>query len=197
MPRGIYIHHTHQGYQKGHKTNLGKHWELSNETIKKHRKRWTSYLINGFKKGNKIGLGNKSRTGMLPWNKGIKYTKELCNKISEAHKGLKHSKEHIQKISNALKGHNVSDETRKKIGLANDKGKTSLHLRIRESKEYSNWRRDVFIRDRFTCQNCGITHTYIEAHHIKPFSKFPELRLDINNGLTLCEECHNKTKKEV
>ena len=33
----------------------------------------------------------------------------------------------------------------------------------------------------------------LEADHIKSFSICPEGRLDINNGRTLCEECHKKT----
>ena len=33
----------------------------------------------------------------------------------------------------------------------------------------------------------------LNADHIKPFSLFPELRFDLNNGRTLCVECHKKT----
>jgi len=61
------------------------------------------------------------------------------------------------------------------------------------STEYKKWRRDVFVRDEFTCQECKRNGGYLTAHHIKSFAKFPDLRFEINNGVTLCEECHSKT----
>jgi 5-methylcytosine-specific restriction endonuclease McrA len=58
--------------------------------------------------------------------------------------------------------------------------------------EYKLWRRAVFTRDNFTCIWCGIKGD-IEADHIKPWSLFPALRYAIDNGRTLCKDCHKKT----
>jgi hypothetical protein len=61
------------------------------------------------------------------------------------------------------------------------------------SSEYKKWRLSVFERDMWRCQVCGQVGGYLTAHHIKSFAFYPELRLDPNNGITLCEECHKMT----
>lgn len=54
------------------------------------------------------------------------------------------------------------------------------------------WRIAVFERDNFICQCCGWDKGKIlQAHHIKNFSNHPHLRLDIDNGITLCKNCHD------
>jgi len=74
-------------------------------------------------------------------------------------------------------------------------GITPLNIKIRASEDYRHWRLSVYFRDNFTCQNCGKKEK-INAHHVKSFSKYPELRIDINNGITLCESCHKKWHRE-
>ncbi len=62
----------------------------------------------------------------------------------------------------------------------------------RGTPEYINWRKEVFKRDKYTCQECGQVGGELNAHHIKSFSKYKKLRTDLNNGITLCERCHKK-----
>lgn len=74
-------------------------------------------------------------------------------------------------------------------------GVTEAGLLIRASRQYKEWRRQVYERDQYKCVWCGVDGDgrNLNADHIKPFSKYPELRLDINNGRTLCVDCHRKT----
>lgn len=74
-----------------------------------------------------------------------------------------------------------------------DQGKTDAAKKIRMSRPYRAWRIAVFERDHYTCVHCYKRGGILNADHIKPFAKFPELRLDISNGRTLCEPCHKKT----
>jgi 5-methylcytosine-specific restriction endonuclease McrA len=60
--------------------------------------------------------------------------------------------------------------------------------------ELTAWRTAVFERDNYTCQDCGVRGGRIQAHHIKSYAAFPEFRWDVDNGRTLCESCHKKTK---
>jgi len=72
-------------------------------------------------------------------------------------------------------------------------GITPKNLSLRTSKKYIAWRQIIFERDKFTCQRCGDKKGgNLHAHHIKSFSKYPKIRLKIENGITLCEKCHKK-----
>lgn len=122
------------------------------------------------------------------------------------------------KISMALRGRTLTEEWRKKISktwfkkgnIPWTKGRKGFrsgelcpfwkggvskanHL-LRQSIEYKLWRKSVFERDKYTCIWCGYRGGEIEADHIKPFAYYPELRFDIDNGRTLCRECHKKTE---
>lgn len=76
------------------------------------------------------------------------------------------------------------------------KGGISKKRDERATKEYSDWRKSVFIRDRYSCQCCGAKsmvgrHVQLCAHHIFNWKDYEELRYSIDNGITLCQKCHN------
>lgn len=63
----------------------------------------------------------------------------------------------------------------------------------RSSQQYWEWQGAVFGRDGNTCQKCGFHDKFsrgLNAHHILNFGTYKALRFDINNGITLCGECH-------
>jgi len=77
-------------------------------------------------------------------------------------------------------------------------GITKENLKRRSGIEYKEWRKSVFERDNYTCQECGARSgkgktIYLNADHIKPWALYPELRYEVSNGRTLCESCHHKT----
>lgn len=59
----------------------------------------------------------------------------------------------------------------------------------RGDREVAVWRAAILHRDGHRCIRCG-TEERLHAHHIVPWADAPELRLHLDNGLTLCAECH-------
>jgi len=139
----------------------------------------------------------------MPALKGHTTSPETRAKIGAAHRGKTVSQETRKKISDGLKasGYKHSDSTRRQMSLAKRGNKSHLwkggvtkeHEFIRRTVEYKIWRDNVFERDNYTCQQCGDRGVKLNAHHIKDFANHPELRFDINNGITLCEDDHKKT----
>ena len=54
----------------------------------------------------------------------------------------------------------------------------------------AEWARSVKCRDG-KCMHCGSLED-LHAHHIRPKSAYPELILDVENGIALCYRCHKK-----
>ena len=73
---------------------------------------------------------------------------------------------------------------------------TSENKRAREVSEYDAWRYKVFERDDYTCQCCGARSkagrsVVLHAHHLDSFAAYKDKRFDVENGVTLCDKCHD------
>ena len=58
------------------------------------------------------------------------------------------------------------------------------------TQAYKHWRKAVFVRDGYTCQVCGVKGNPLNAHHVNSWTKYEDLREDVDNGITFCRECH-------
>ena len=155
--------------------------------------------------------------------KGYKplWTKESRKKVSETCKkvgvgkwmvGRKRSEETKRKISENSPKYWLGKKRPDMAGSKHPNWKeikaSSLHQSIRQSFGYIQWRIAVRKRDKATCVLCGIKRVYLEVdHYPKGFAellreygiKTLEQALSckklwyINNGRTLCFECHKKT----
>jgi predicted HNH restriction endonuclease len=67
---------------------------------------------------------------------------------------------------------------------------------LRLSPGMSLWRKTILAYDKFTCQGCKVSGGKLHVHHINNFNDFPELRFALDNGITLCPECHRDFHKE-
>jgi hypothetical protein len=67
----------------------------------------------------------------------------------------------------------------------------------RRCSSYIYWRKQVWLRDNFTCKIANPDCSgRIEAHHILGWSEYPELRYEVNNDITLCHAHHPRRRAE-
>jgi hypothetical protein len=109
----------------------------------------------------------------------------------------------------AEKGHyrNSSEETREKLRQARI-GLLAGHthpnwkggVRYRDPERYTRgsvqWTAAVKERDGWKCVECGSADD-LETHHIKRWVDHPELRHDLDNGVTLCKACHQREHRST
>lgn len=70
-----------------------------------------------------------------------------------------------------------------------------LNDSIRDWKKWKLFRKDILIRDKYKCQNCGKKAKAI--HHIRPRKIFPELCWQKKNVISICNSCHIKLDKII
>lgn len=61
----------------------------------------------------------------------------------------------------------------------------------RYGEEYNLWRDKVYSRDFHTCKLCRLSPSgKLVAHHLDGWHWCKDRRLDVDNGVTLCTDCH-------
>ncbi len=148
------------------------------------------------------------------WKSKIKKVCQQCNKSFE----VKPSLQRIKFCSNKCAGLSKRGENHPQW---KNGGIQPLYETVRRLVEYKEWRKRIFQRDNYTCQECFNRGGKLHSHHNKKsfaiifqeflyqYNQFSPIedketlvRLaityepfwDINNGQTLCEECHKETK---
>ena len=177
----------------------------------------------------------KGRDKLGRFMKGFKHTQESKSKMSlhspKIWLGKNLTQKTKNKISLAKMGVKLSEKTKHRMSLSRkgkkhwnwQGGKSPLFKLIKSLQEYKNWRKNIFERDNYICQNCGLggSGVYLHPHHnikrfsvilyefLKQYSQFSPMEdketliklattyepfWDINNGITLCYKCHIQTK---
>lgn len=65
----------------------------------------------------------------------------------------------------------------------------------RRPASHYKWADQIITRDGGRCRSCGRDGVQLHAHHIKPYKDYPELRMDLDNGIALCAPCHWATHR--
>lgn len=166
--------------KSGSKTDFIKKEELEDLYV---NKKMTSEEI-----GKIYGLtGNTIINVMRKFDITIPNRSELMRIYYSEKGGYEKARKKYQSIEERIKASCRSQG----ISVENFNGfRRKIDSQIRNRSEYKEWRMNVFRRDNFTCQCCGKHGGSLNAHHIENFKTNPEKRLSIDNGITLCEECH-------
>ncbi len=153
---------------------------LSEETRKK---------LSKAHKGKGIGEDNPM-FGKAAWNRGHHLSDDHKRKLSESVTGFRHSDATRKRMSKNANPRRGKDNNMWKGGV------TPVMKALRCSATYSKWRSLIFKRDDWTCQVCNVRGGSLQAHHIRPVRdhKNDLLIFDVDNGITLCNGCHDTTK---
>jgi hypothetical protein len=93
----------------------------------------------------------------------------------------------------------VRKECQKRVGHLHPRYNSELTDKDREDRRlvdgYNSWRHDVFLQDGHTCKICKETGGNLVAHHLDSWHWCVERRLDTENGVTLCFDCHKDFHK--
>lgn len=99
---------------------------------------------------------------------------QRCTQLSNKNHNYKNGKPYCKDCGKPLTNYgSIYCQSCRQLGEKNvlwKGGITPLHLAIRALSEYKQWHDNIFIRDNYTCQECGL-HSgygktiYLEVHH--------------------------------
>lgn len=179
----------------------------------------TKKKISKTKTGISIKHDGQFKKGFTPWNKEKKncYSEETLQKMrlgrlgkQSGMKGKHHSEESKQKISFSKKGIPSWNKGKKlskehKENLCKSKkeyfskgnhpwnyidGRSKNASPARYGDDWEAIRYLVYLRDRFTCQECGVKKVRLDVHHKIPF--LISFDNSLNNLISLCRPCHRR-----
>ncbi len=125
------------------------------------------------KKGISIRDNSERHIGQPAWNKGKTWNEDMKERLSK----LASKRDWIKEKNPNWKG-----------------GITPKMDKRRNWRIVKLWRTACLERDNHSCLECG-SKERIEVNHIIPIRQIKDLVLlaDVENGITLCRNCHKKT----
>lgn len=147
---------------------------------------------------------NKSDEQSSQWRGGkVEMQCQHCGKPYKLKKSQTHrSKYCSRKCHNSAiskpgeESHNWGRVREDMLGANNKMWKGGLSKWRQKDHKHIEWRTKVFKRDNYACQKCKKRGVALEAHHIKSWSEYPELRYVVSNGISLCVKCHSEVDEQ-
>ena len=95
----------------------------------------------------------------------------------------------LKEIQAILLLDNIERDVQKQIdNFYNDPAYKS-YKDVRNDKGYNNWKAEVIKRFGNQCCVCYSTDKMV-AHHLYSYKYYPKLRTEVNNGVCICNTCH-------
>lgn len=148
-----------------------------------------------FKKGHTFGILTQFKKGQVAWNK--EKHPDYVQGENNPFYGKTHSLDTRKKIGKSLKGKTAWNKGKKLPQFSganhpNWKGGVTTRDRLERTRFQKSMQKQIFERDGYTCQMCGVRGVDLQVDHIQSWKDFIELRFSMDNCRTLCAKCHYK-----
>lgn len=130
------------------------------------------------------------RFGLERWEK-----RRFCSKACRAFQIF--PSESRLRMTQALALNRSNRKGKKPWNWKEDRSLVKIGDRSLHDPRYKQWHKEVKSRDGWRCKiGNQVCSGRLEAHHILSWSKFPELRYEVKNGITLCKFHHPRRRDE-